>query len=298
MFEHKEERMAAIPEPIKKQISQLQKGEITEYYVYKNIAKRTRNLDNRRILEKIASEEKAHYLIWTQLLGQETTPRRFHIFFLNFLSLLFGYTFAIKLMEKGEDKAKASYEEIGKHVPEAIQIAHEEDIHEQQLIGLLNEERLNYIGSMVLGLNDALVELSGTLAGLTFAFADPKLISLSGLITGIAASLSMAASEYLSAHAENKPDALKSALYTGGAYIVTVALLILPYLLIPNHFVALGVMLLVVVFIIFIFNYYLSVAKDLPFRKRFFQMVVISLGVAAISFGIGILIKLGLGIEV
>jgi VIT1/CCC1 family predicted Fe2+/Mn2+ transporter len=57
-------------------------------------------------------------------------------------------------------------------------------------------------------------------------------------------------------------------------------------------------MLVVVVLVIFIFNYYLSVAKDLPFRKRFWQMVVISLSVAAISFGIGFLIKLGLGIEV
>lgn len=290
--------MSTIPESIRKQISQLQKGEITEYHVYRNIAKRTRNSENRRILEKIAAEEKAHYLIWTKLLGQDAKPNRCHIFFLNLLSVLFGYTFAIKLMEKGEDKAKNYYEEIGRHIPEAIQIAHEEDIHEQQLISLLNEERLNYVGSMVLGLNDALVELSGTLAGLTFAFADPKLISLSGLITGIAASLSMAASEYLSARAENKPDALKSAFYTGGAYILTVALLILPYLLIPNHFLALGVMLFIVVFIIFIFNYYLSVAKDMPFSKRFLQMVIISLGVAAISFGIGILIKLGLGVDV
>ena len=290
--------MSTLPVSIAKQIRQLQQGEITEYHVYLRIAKHTKDLKNRQILERIAEEEKAHYLVWTRLLGTEAKPNRFHLFLFSFLSLIFGYTFAIKLMEKGEDRANKHYEEIGSIVPEAIQIAHEEEIHEQQLIGLLDEERLNYVGSMVLGLNDALVELSGTLAGLTFALADTRLISLSGLITGIAASLSMAASEYLSAHAENKPDALKSALYTGGTYIMTVALLILPYLLLSNHFLALGIMLVVVVLVIFIFNYYLSVAKDLPFRKRFWQMVVISLSVAAISFGIGFLIKLGLGIEV
>jgi len=73
---------------------------------------------------------------------------------------------------------------------------------------------------MVLGLNDALVELTGTLAGLTFALKNTRLIALSGLITGIAATLSMAASEYLSARTEQESSrALKSSLYTGGAYV-------------------------------------------------------------------------------
>jgi VIT1/CCC1 family predicted Fe2+/Mn2+ transporter len=163
---------------------------------------------------------------------------------------------------------------------------------------MLDEERLGYVGSMVLGLNDALVELSGTLAGLTFAFQDTRLISLSGLITGIAASLSMAASEYLSSKADNQENAFKSSLYTGGAYIITVILLVLPYLLITNPFVALGVMLGTVVLIIFIFNFYISVAKNLNFKKRFLQMAAISLGVAALSFVIGIGIDAILGVNI
>ena len=127
--------------------------------------------------------------------------------------------------------------------------------------------------------------------------ADPTIIVVSGLITGIAASLSMASSEYLSAKTEGKPDALKSALYTGIAYIITVAILILPYLLLGNNkFLALGIMLTSVVLIILVFNYYISVAKDLPFKKRFFQMTAISLTVAAISFGIGYLINIIFGI--
>ena len=92
----------------------------------------------------------------------------------------------------------------------------------------INEERLNYTGSIVLGLNDALVELTGTLAGLTFALQNTKLTALAGLITGIAASFSMAASEYLSQRSEGESErASTSALYTGVAYICTVALLIL-----------------------------------------------------------------------
>ena len=67
--------------------------------------------------------------------------------------------------------------------------------------------------------------------------------------------------------------------------------MILPYLLISNVYISLVITIGVVIFIIFIFNYYISVAKDLSFKKRFLEMVSISLGVAIISFGIGILVK-------
>jgi VIT1/CCC1 family predicted Fe2+/Mn2+ transporter len=143
------------------------------------------------------------------------------------------------------------------------------------------------------------VELTGALAGLTFAFQDARLIGLAGLITGIAASFSMAASEFLSQKSEgNTANALKSSIYTGIAYIITVILLILPYLLLRNHFLSLGLTLLTAVLIIFIFNFYISVAKDYNFKKRFFEMFFLSLGVALLSFVIGYLLNHFLKIEV
>jgi VIT1/CCC1 family predicted Fe2+/Mn2+ transporter len=184
-------------------------------------------------------------------------------------------------------------------VPGARQIAADEDQHEKELIGLIEEERLNYMGSVVLGLNDALVELTGALAGLTFALQNTRLIALAGLITGIAASFSMAASEYLSTKSEGKAErALTSAVYTGIAYILTVFLLILPYLLVQNHFLCLGVTLLIALTIIFLFNFYISVARDYSFGKRFLEMAGLSLGVALLSFAIGFVIRHFLGIEV
>ena len=285
-----------IPARVMNMIKVFQKNEITEHYIYKKIAKREKNEENKKILLNIAADEMKHYQVWTGILGKDAKPNKFKIFIYSILNILFGYTFTLKIMESGEAHAKENYLEIGKHYEAALKIAHDEDDHEHELINLLNEERLNYVGSMVLGLNDALVELSGTLAGLTFAFADTTLISLSGLITGIAASLSMAASEYLSSKADGKADAFKSSLYTGAAYIATVVILILPYLLIHNPYIALGVMLGAVVFVIFFFNFYISVAKNLNFKKRFMQMAVISLGVAGLSFVIGILVKNVLGV--
>ena len=95
-------------------------------------------------------------------------------------------------MEKVEGKAQAIYEEISRYIPAAIDIEKDEKEHERKLIDLIDEERLRYIGSMVLCLNDALVELTGALAGFTLAFRNTHLIAMAGFITGIAASLSMA----------------------------------------------------------------------------------------------------------
>lgn len=227
-------------------------------------------------------------------------PQKLKVFFYALLSFILGYTFAIKIMEKGEKDVQNIYSKLALEVPEAKQILQDEEVHEHDLIGLLDEERLQYVGSMVLGLNDALVELTGTLAGLSFALQNNKLVALSGLITGISATLSMASSEYLSARSEGNSDALKSSLYTGIMYIFAVVLLVMPYLLLPSdQFVyALIIMLVIVVVIIFTFTFYISVAKDLPFKKRFAEMAAISLSVAALSFGVGFLVKLFLGIDV
>jgi len=279
-------------------IKAFQKGEITEYYVYRNIAKKEKDEKNKEILLTIAKDEMRHYKIWENISEVKVKESKLLIFIYKIMTFIFGYTFTLRVMEMGEEKAQKAYLRLKGYEDVIDQITKEEEAHEQKLLDMLDEERLNYVGSMVLGLNDALVELSGTLAGLTFAFQNTTLISLSGLITGIAASLSMAASEYLSSKADNQPNALKSSIYTGSAYIVTVILLVLPYLLIHNPFVALGIMIGTVIFIIFFFNLYISVAKNIGFKKRFLQMAAISLGVAGLSFVIGIGIDKLLGVTI
>lgn len=227
-------------------------------------------------------------------------PVKWKIWWYTLLSVIFGYTFALKLMEGNEGDAAYNYEDIAAEIPQAQKIAEDEERHEQKLLAILDEERLQYVGSMVLGLNDALVELTGTLAGLTLALQNTKLIALSGLITGVSATLSMASSEFLSARSEGREDAFKSCVYTGIAYCITVALLVLPYLVFDDeHYLhALGTMLVTVVLIILVFTYYISVAKDLDFKKRFWEMALISLSVAAFSFVIGLLVKEALGIDI
>ncbi len=286
------------PEQITR-IKKFQKNEITEYQIYKRLARKIKNEGNREVLLKIAGDEHNHYRFWKRYTSTELLPDRKKVFFYTMISRIFGLTFGIKLMERGEDNANKSYTAFAVTIPEAVNIAEDEDAHEKELINMIKEEKLNYVGSVVLGLNDALVELTGTLAGLSLALQNTRIIALVGLITGIAAALSMAASEYLSTKSEeSNNEAARSALYTGIAYIFTVAVLILPYYLFSNYLVCLAVTIALAVLIIFLFNFYISVAKDLNFRQRFLEMLVISLGVALISFGIGFLIRNVFGIEV
>jgi VIT1/CCC1 family predicted Fe2+/Mn2+ transporter len=284
---------------LKKRLLLHQKNEITEHYIYNKLARRVRNPENQRILRDIANDELRHYNVWRNHTKRDVPPDKWKILKYYWISRFFGFTFGIKLMERGEEKAQGSYEQLGEFFKEAKDIMLEENQHETALLALLDEERLRYTGSMVLGLNDALVELTGALAGLTFALQDTKLIALTGSITGIAAALSMGASEYLSTKSEETiKNPLKASLYTGGTYIITVFILILPYLILRNYYLCLGSTLASAVLIIALFNYYISVAKDEPFRKRFFEMTGLGLGVAAFSFMIGFFIRTFLGIEI
>ncbi len=151
---------------------------------------------------------------------------------------------------------------------------------------------------MVLGLNDALAELTGALAGFMLALQNARIIAMAGLMTGVAASMSMAASEYLSTKSEsNEKEPLKAALCTGSAYILTALFLIFPFLVFNNLYALLGLTTFNAVLAILVFNFYISVAQDMPFRKQFLEMASISLGTAMFSFFIGFLIRISLGIE-
>jgi len=288
-----------LSESVRQQALVFQQIEITEHHIYKRLAKKIKSPENAKIIEQIAEDELRHYDGWKKYTNQDVEPRWFLVWFYYLVSIVFGFTFGIKLMEQGEEAVQKNYAGVSHAIPEAAEFQHEENVHEEQLINMLDEERLRYAGSVVLGLNDALVELTGALAGLTLALQNVKLIALSGLITGIAASMSMAASEYLSTRSEDtSKQPVRAAIYTGIAYIVTVALLVLPYLLFENYILDLIIALSTAVLIIAVFNYYISVAKGESFRERFVEMAALSLSVAALSFVIGYFIRQWLGIEV
>ena len=277
----------------------LQEDEITSHHTYLRLAKTVKNEANSEVLSRIAHEELNHYQIWKRYTAQEIKPNKAKITFFFWISRIFGLTFGIKLMEKGEEKAQEAYAALPQDIPEVAEILADEEKHEGELLDMLDEESLKYAGSVVLGLNDALVELTGALAGFTLAFQNTQLIALAGLITGISASFSMAASEYLSTKSEESEQSpIKAAIYTGIAYLFTVIVLVLPFFIFQSYLVAIAMTLVNAILVIAVFNYYISIAKDLSFKKRFLEMATISLGVAVFSFIIGNIIGRVLGIDI
>jgi len=283
-----------------RRIVAFQRDEETSAAIYQRLADRLSDRKNAEVLARMAAEEARHAARWRAVTNKDVGPDRLRVSVFFFIARFLGLTFAIKTLEKGEGQAQVGYGSILDLFPDAKAIIAEEDAHEDALIAMIDEERLKYAGSVVLGLNDALVELTGALAGFTFAFQNSRLIALTGLITGISAAFSMASSEYLSQRSDSESELLpwKSALYTGIAYIITVILLVLPFLLLDNYLVALGLTLSVVVLIIIGFNYYLCTAKDLPFRRHFLEMFVVSMGVTVLSFGVGLAVKHFLGVTI
>lgn len=278
-------------------IENFQKREITENFIYRKVAKNV-NEDNRKVLKTIADDELRHYHKFKEYSGKDSKPNKFFILLYSLLFRVFGLTFTIKIMERNEEKAQRNYSKLLERFPEFKTLIDEEERHEKELMSMINEERLNYVGSMVLGLNDAIVELTGVLAGLSFAIQKTRVVAIAGLITGIAASLSMMSSEYLSKKSEGGENPLKSALYTGIAYIIAVILLVMPFLIFNRYLIKILFLLTNVVILIFIFTFFISVTKELDFKKRFLEMILISFGVAGISFIIGLGLRKIIGIEI
>lgn len=289
--------MKEIDAKTKKTLLRFQRNEITEKVIYNKLAKLEKDDNNRNVLERIAAEENVHYEILSKFTGEYQKPNMRRVRKYVWMSHLFGLTFAIKLMENGEKNAVKTYSSMGQY-PEIASLSKDEEEHEQQLIGLIDEERLRYMGSVVLGLNDALVEFTGALAGYSLALPNNKMIALTGSITGIAAALSMSTSEFLSKKSEKgseKPG--KAAFYTGSAYLITVVALVAPFILSDSPIVGVVSMLIIALFIIGIFNYYYSVARSEKFSHRFVEMAILSFSVAALSFVIGFLLSKLTGIK-
>ena len=283
----------------KEQLKILQQEEINGHFTYARLAEVVKDSHNSEVIKRISGEELKHYEIWKQYTQKEVKPKKSKIRFFFWVSKLFGLTFGIRLMELGEEKVQGIYSTLIDSIPEAKQVLADEEKHEDELMEMLDEESLRYAGSVVLGLNDALVELTGALAGLTFAFQNTRVIAMAGLITGISASFSMAASDYLSTKAdEDSKNPGRSAIYTGVAYLFTVFLLIMPFLISTSYIFALAWTIVNAILIIAVFNYYISVARGYNFKQRFFEMAGISLGVALFSFLISNVISAWLGVDV
>ncbi|MBN2301501.1 MAG: rubrerythrin family protein, partial [Lentisphaerae bacterium] len=96
-----------------------QRNEMTEALIYRRLVTIQDNPENKRILEKIADDERRHYEQWKALTGIDTKPDMVRVQTYYWISKILGLTFGIKLMEHGEANAQQLYEAISTTVPQA-----------------------------------------------------------------------------------------------------------------------------------------------------------------------------------
>ncbi len=153
---------------------------------------------------------------------------------------------------------------------------------------MVRKDKFNSAGAIVLGMHDALVSLTGLIAGLAVAMADRYVIILTAVIASVTASLSMGASNYLAVRTDGGRRAFISALYTGVAYMATCAVLIVPFFVFENRAVEMVLMFAIAVAEIFGFNYYLGRVNHRPYMRKFLEMLGVCAGVSVIAFLIGL----------
>lgn len=272
--------------------------ELTEHIVYGALAAHEKHPANKAALERLSAQEKTHYDFWRTLLPQtlEPKPHTLTVFITPFLRAVFGATFTTKLLEGHEKESIATYQSILGDVPATHQarlkqIIEDEKSHELALIGEIKERRVAYLGFIVLGLADAIVEITGVHAGFLGVTGETLIAGVAGVIVGFAAAISMGSASYLQAKQDPDKSAFISGFATGGAYLCSVVLLAFPYFLIRSMIPAFVISTSIGIILIALFTFYGAIVfENRKFWREFFEATGLMLATAVATFVWGLII--------
>jgi VIT1/CCC1 family predicted Fe2+/Mn2+ transporter len=259
---------------------------------YEALASLEKDEGRRSVLKKLAEDEKRHFEFWRSLAGVDCEPSPLRVLLLKLSYSILGPLFTIKLMEKSEEEAVREYSSLLESVGEGwrqglLDLIKDEEVHEKELMAMLTDPRLRYIGFIALGLADAIVEMTGVNAGFLGATGNTIAVGLAGLIVGFSAALSMAGAAYLQSKHEARAQPVKSSLATGLAYILTVIILVAPFFLVTHIVAAFTASVTASILLTGLFTYYSSVVEDKDFKREFAESLVLLLGIAFASYGLG-----------
>jgi VIT1/CCC1 family predicted Fe2+/Mn2+ transporter len=267
--------------------------EYTDHQVYRELAARETHAGRKEILNQLSRQEEEHYVFWKEFVEDYAPrPRSTFIGFVLLLRYLFGLTFAVKFLERHERRVIDEYRRIRPHMEGEAgvrleRIIADEEKHEEFFIGQINEGVVKYLGFIVLGLADAIIEITGVHAGFLGVSNSTLLAGVAGLIVGFAAAISMATAAYLQAKQGSGMNPLKSALITGFSYILAVVFLALPYFLTASMPLAFTVSLVMAVLLTAYFTFYSSVLFERRFGREFLESTLLTLGTALATYLFG-----------
>jgi len=279
--------------PPKKVLIDYCQDEFTDYLVYQKLAAREGNAERRQLLQELSRQEQAHYQFWRDVLdGHVPRVRRLLLHFIVLLRYLFGLTFAIKFLERHEKQVIEEYRRVrpmfeGESGARLERMIADEEQHENFFIGQINENVVKYLGFIVLGLADAIIEITGVHAGFLGVTSSTTMAGVAGLIVGFAAAISMATAAYLQAKQGSERNPLASALITGLSYILAVVLLALPYFLTTHMLLAFVVSLGMAMLLTAYFTFYSAILFDRRFGREFLESTLLTFGTAIATYFFG-----------
>jgi vacuolar iron transporter family protein len=276
--------------------------EYSEYVVYQRLAKRGRS--GKEVFSKLSEMEYTHYEFWHKYCPEyKPKVNRLTLYFMLFIRTVFGATFVFKYLERNETKAVTKYESIRSMIPEADRerferIILDEKEHENALGGAIKGSYVKYISFIILGLADAIVEISGIHAGSLGLYRTTELTGLAGIMAGAAASLAMASAAFAQAKQGFQGSASISAVATGVSYFVNAVVLALPYFFTKVMLNAIISSVILATVIIAFTSYYNSVVSSSSFRRDFSELAGVMLGATVALYAFGTLLKSVFGISI
>ncbi len=289
---------------LSKQIRDLCLDEYKAYSIYGALSRTPIiNRKIRTILEKASKDEYRHYIFWKKL-SNECKPRFTVIteFIWTMILMLFGVTVILKLLELTEKDTSSIYREVLKRYPdlgkELENIVIDEERHEKEFLENIDEARIRHLGSIALGISDALVELTGVYAGGIGAFANTLSAGIAGLLAGISAAISMTIASYAQAKHEAGKNPRLAAMYTGVAYFIVVILLAIPYFAIQNIMTAFSISIVIAIIVIAYMTFYSYVIYNRKYVREFLESVALLLGVSILLYIAGRALGYLLGISI
>jgi vacuolar iron transporter family protein len=269
--------------------------EYRDYMVYSALLRVEEDSKRREILREIASQEYEHYLFWRNLSDKCLVKvSRVYIYMMLLIRFIFGLTFTLKILEAHESRTIQEYKRIMNNLDNNSKIQlekliNDEEEHERYFINQIDEKILKYTGFIILGLADAIIEITGVHAGFLGVTNSTIIAGVAGLIVGFAAAISMAVASYLQAktHIIEKSSPILSALATGITYIGSVAALATPYFLLRNILYAFIASITIAIVLTFIFTFYTSIVNEKNFMKEFTESILLILGTALATFFFG-----------
>ena len=315
-----------------KLVRELYLHEMADYEIFSRMAGAEKDKGLKVLLGRLARMEKAHMEIWEDI-GEEMAGKKeemagpgawmvmIKVYAYLLARRILGVAFVTMLLGRGELESLERYNDAVRNssLPKEDRkrldtIIADEKYNEDNLKDSIRKYRgqLNYIRSIVFGLNDGLVEILAAVAGIAVVATTSGVVVIAGIIIGVSGTLSMAGGSYLSAKSHNLVEDIdedgvsrshhttpaKEALYTGVYYFMGSLVAVMPFIFGLVGFEGIISAVIAVSIVLTTVSVIVAVVSGSSVSRRIFEMLAISLGAVVVTVILGTIARVYFGVVI